>query len=401
MRKTLIAFVFGLYAVPALAQDPAVVNMLKAPTSPVAQLLNFAPTVIEKPTDLASLWLSLKNSSSDLGKLPNCYALDWSPEEVFKGQDQPLLSLRETNFPQVAKQTFLFSIGLKQFTDSMTNKSFYKTGFGVKLSLFRPDWDSATTGVAFNKLKGIQDSLTDIQMTITVAARSDAAVIKFQHQKDSLKDLGQLGSPAYAKVAAAYDSAFAAAYVRIAATKDADLRARIKTAASAFVINRRGWSLDLAGGFSASFPNNTLGYSLADKSGLWLTGGYNTPRIALLGIVRYLYQPDSIFADTSGKIPTTKVSTLDGGASFNYNSADKKFNLSLEAVYRGVLGSSVVTPSWHVVFSASYSLADSKMLCLNFGRDFNGQMETGGNLVAGINLILGFGGAKKLPSAGR
>jgi hypothetical protein len=74
--------------------------------------------------------------------------------------------------------------------------------------------------------------------------------------------------------------------------------------------------------------------------------------------------------------------------------------VALEGVYRSVLNQhSSVTPSWHIVLNASYNLGDNKLISLNFGRDFNGALESGGNLIAGINLILGFGGAKTIPTA--
>lgn len=411
MRKTLLALTCLLCVVRAHAQDTQVTNMLQAPTSPTAQLLNFAPTIIEKPTDLPSLWLSLKNNTSDFSKLPNVYALDLSPAELFKNKYQTLVSLRDepgTPYSRVFDQTFLVSLGLKQFTDTVTKQSYFKTGLGLKFSLARPDWDAATTLAKFNQLKAMQDSLTDMFTIADQQAKNDPQIVAIQRVRDSLAQIiynSPPNTPAdviknaqllFNAVDAMYGNLYQTLFQKFSESLGSGIKTRIKNAASQFVINRRGWSLDFAGGFTASFPNNTFGYSIADKTGAWLTGGYNTPRTAFLGIVRYLYQPDSIFADPKGKFPTTKVSTLDGGASFNYNSSDKRFNLAMEGVYRSVLGKTMLSPSWHIVFSASYNFADNKLLSFSIGRDFNGQVETGGDLIAGLNLILGFGGPRTL-----
>ena len=53
------------------------VDLLKAPSSPAAQLLNFAHNSIERPTDLSSFWLSINNATSNFTQLPTSYAVDF------------------------------------------------------------------------------------------------------------------------------------------------------------------------------------------------------------------------------------------------------------------------------------------------------------------------------------
>src|ERR1700677_465240 len=97
MRKLFLTFAFLNALFQLRAQNSEQINLLKAPASPVAQLLNFAPSAIERPTDLSSLWLSVKNSSSDLTKPPNCYAVDLSLAEITKSSDLALTSLKSKN----------------------------------------------------------------------------------------------------------------------------------------------------------------------------------------------------------------------------------------------------------------------------------------------------------------
>ena len=404
MRKSVFPIALFLLSVSssAICQDQMVTNLLKAPTSPVAQLLNFAPSIIEKPTDLSALWLSIKNSSNDFSKLPNSYAVDLSPAEIFKSRNQSLESLRNTkDMGEIMGQTFVLSLGFQQFTDSTTKLTYPKTGIGFKTSFIRAGWDDSTN-LMYNDMTAMQDSLVDLATIAQQQMLNDPDVKSLLTQRDSLARIHQMGTQAYKDLNAQIQTIEGTKLTLYLSKTASDLENRIKTAASKFTINRRGFSLDLAGGFTASFPTNQIGYSLADKAGVWLTAGYVGIKkiVSILGIARYLYQPDSIFADSSGKLPTTKVSTFDAGLSLNITSLDTKFNLALEGVYRSILNRhSPLAPSWHVVLNASYNLGDNKLISLDFGRDFNGVLESGGNLIAGINLILGFGGAKTIPTS--
>jgi len=49
-----------------------------------------------------------------------------------------------------------------------------------------------------------------------------------------------------------------------------------------------------------------------------------------------------------------------------------------------------------LVVNAEYDLGTNRKLTFAFGRDFDGTISKGGNLVAMINLIAGFGGDRKI-----
>ena len=84
------------------------------------------------------------------------------------------------------------------------------------------------------------------------------------------------------------------------------------------------------------------------------------------------------------------------GGRFLLDVSREKFVLSAEALYRSILGSSVVDPSWRLVMNAEYDLGSNRKVTFAFGRDFDGAISKGGNLVAMINLIAGFGGDRKI-----
>ena len=138
--------------------------------------------------------------------------------------------------------------------------------------------------------------------------------------------------------------------------------------------------------------------SMGDKSGVWLTAGKENGngKITTLFIARYLYQPEQIFADSTGKIPSYKISTLDFGGRALFTADDGKFTFSGEAVYRSVLNKSIIKPSWRLCFSAGYEVGTNQQITFTFGRDFNGAIEKGGNLIAGLNYFIGLGGEKLL-----
>ncbi|WP_315820489.1 hypothetical protein [Paraflavitalea speifideaquila] len=113
-------------------------------------------------------------------------------------------------------------------------------------------------------------------------------------------------------------------------------------------------------------------------------------------IARYLYQPNAIFADPAGKLSTDKVSTFDAGARFLLSALNDKLNLSGEALYRSILGNSELDPSWRLIFNAEYDIGKNRRLTFSFGRNFDGTISKGGNLIAAINFIAGFGGERKI-----
>lgn len=403
MEKKLIGILcFTLISYSAYCQDTMVVNLLKAPVSPVAQLLNFSPSIIEKPSDIPALWLSVQNTTNNLTKLPNSYAIDISPAEIFKSKDQTLESLRRDSAKpfRAIGQTFVLSFGYQSFTDSTTHTTYPKLGLGFKTSIIRAKWD-ASTNMMYNALINKQDSVVDLSIQADNLTQKDPNVIRLRTERLAMAKQQLQNTPEYKSLDSLLNVTVSNLDSINYAKLENNISSRIKTSAAKFAITRHGFSLDLAGGFTGAFPTNQLNNSVANNAGIWLTGGYLGigKVLSVLAIGRYLYQPDSIFADTTGKVPVAKVSTFDAGVSINITSVDTKLNVALEGVYRSVISKNTpLTPSWHVVVNASYNLGNNKLIGFNFGRDFNGVLTSGGNLIAGINLILGFGGGKTIPN---
>ncbi|MFN8307799.1 MAG: hypothetical protein U0T79_13565 [Ferruginibacter sp.] len=392
----LIVLIIGSQALFAQNEEEGV-DLLKAPSSPAAQLLNIAPNVIERPTDLSSFWLSVNNATDGLAKFPTNYALDISPASLFHSKIITLKDLKSKKVGDVMWQSFVVSTGIKQVTDTSTDKSFYKAAIGIKLSIVRGSW-SAKTDERYNDIQKLQKEISakiEIdQEEIEAEPEYQKALKKRQSIKDKESDEYKLADENVNDMFRTLTAHKRAE--RIAARPQ--LQSELKKKARDFHIERVGPFLDFAGGFSVGFPTNKLNYSIGDYSGAWLTGGYEggEQKLSILGILRYLYQPETIFADSTGKIPTNKISTFDMGARLLYSTKNDLFTFSFESIYRSVLTKSIVDPSWRLNFSAEYDLGFNKKISLSFGRDFNGMISKGGNLIAALNLIAGFGNTKNL-----
>lgn len=373
------------------------VDLLKAPASPAAQLLNFAPSIIERPTDLSSFWLSLNNATSNLTKLPTSYAIDFLPASLFKSRSITLKDLQSKNTGQIFWQTLDISLGYKSEEDSI-GQVFSRTAIGIKFSFVRPKWTEET----YRKYKHLSELQSRITEEVEVAdeeIEADSVYKEKVNERRKVREKHGMNSPQYDAVNKEIELMRDSLLDRFRTEKIIKNNAtytELKKQAREFTIEREGPFLDFAGGFAVRFPTNDLGYSFADNAGAWLTGGYEggNQSLSIYGVTRYLYQPEQIYADPGNTISTKNISTLDFGARLLYAAKDDKFNLSFESIYRSVLNKSIIDPSWRLAFSAEYDMGFNQKLTFNFGRDFDGVITKGGNLIAALNFIAGFGNKK-------
>jgi hypothetical protein len=400
MKKILclITMLFSLFSVKAQDAKEEGVDLLKAPASPASQLLNIAPNSVERPTDLSSFWLSINSNTGNLSKIPTNYAFDISPTALF-GRPISLKDLNATSTKEIIRQSFIISAGIRTDEDTLTSNTLYRAALGFKVSFARPQWTTATNR-NYKILIRIQERITDKMEEIGIAIEELEPLQSKNIQREKiLREKGR-DSEEFLAVDQEYNE-LRKLVLETAIANDPELNAlltNVRLKARDFKIERKGWFLDFAGGMSFSFPTSSLGYSLADRSGAWLTGGYEggDKNISVLGIARYLYQPEMLFVDPSGVIPTKNISTFDAGTRFIYTSVNGLFDISFESIYRSVLNKNIIGSSWRLIFSAGYDIGFNKKLTINFGRDFDGTTQKGGTLLAGINFITGFGNKRLL-----
>lgn len=412
MKKWLtltIGFLTGMFTYAQTGLPDSVdLNLLNAPSNPAFNLMGVSINAIDKPTDLNSFRLSIQNATNSFTKFPSNYAVEFCPASLFGKKSQTLTQFNSTKFNDVWWQSlgvsFAYSRSNAEDKETDDSTSFTKLGIGLKVSLIRPKWN-AKTAENVNNFYALQRTVLD-RYTARVNQEKQVNEIEAELKK-------ALALP----VSAERTEKITALTVQLGKEKDtlaAAINAEIKDTTgtkSALAIaladlnrftkgmkvERIGFFLDFATGLAIDFPDNRFNYSLVSKAGAWLTGGYESGNkgISALGIARYLYQPDKIFADDSGKISNKNISTFDLGARLALNGFQGKFSVNAEAIYRSVLNDNVIKPSWRFTFNAEYSVGINQKITFAVGRNFNGTVTKDGNLIAAINFIRGFGSNKK------
>src|ERR1043165_5047307 len=64
------------------------VDLLRAPISPASNLLGFASSDIDRPTDVSAFMFSLLSAAGSFSKLPSSYAVDIAPYWFFKSSNK-------------------------------------------------------------------------------------------------------------------------------------------------------------------------------------------------------------------------------------------------------------------------------------------------------------------------
>lgn len=386
-------------------------DLLKAPTSPAFNLLGVSPSDIERPTDINAFLVSIQNGTNNYTSFPKNYAVEFAPWLIFKKTGNTLDKFNSRAFKDVFQQSFQVSLGISQqnLDDQVADDStaFTRSGIGFKFSLIRQPW-SEETEKNFTALQKAQVAMLDEFENRNISTEVAALAEQEEVLRDSLV-LVDRDATLTATEKRAIITRLSQQFRQVKARKNDKQNELIKTTeayaeakkiASSFKVERkRGGYLDFATGMVLDFPDKRFNYSEISKAGAWLTGGYdggNNNSISILGIVRYLYQPSKIFADESNVLQTNDISTLDAGAKAYLNALKGRFTLSAEAIYRSVLNKDLIDPSWRFIFNVEYDVGMNQKLTFSFGRNFDGVISKGGNLVTALNFIKGFGSSKKI-----
>lgn len=382
------------------------VDLLNAPVSPASNLLGIAPSDIDKPTDVSAFMLSLQSASSSFTKLPSNYAVDIAPYWLFKNSkkgDITTKGFRRTGGKDVLKQTLVLSFAIRSpdstEATALNPRSVYG-GFGFKFSILRGKYDN-TTNEALDKIKQLQDiRLRHLdEMLTNYQANTDPELIELKQQrKDMLKGKSAdsiriiRASDKYVSIENIINKKMAL-YIETEKTeKLAELDKEIQSIASEFQTFRTGFTWDVAGGISTEFRNLTFNNSKIYNAGIWTTVGYtDTTYGAGLFLLRLLHNPDQVFAKGNMINDIGNITTFDAGLRYIYAKPQSKFSASVEAIYRSILSSNTINPSWRLVFNADYKILANQKLTFSIGRNFDGTLTKDGNLIAALTFLKGFG----------
>lgn len=375
-------------------------DVLKSPVSPAFNMLGISTSAIERPSDLNSFRLSVQNATNNLTAIPNSYAFEIAPF-LWGAKKYTLKDFDSSRHAFL--QSFTISAGFTHMgpegQEDVDSLKTTKVAFGLKFSIIRPGWSATTRKAYWALIKAQEDLLQAYQVPnmysdslqyfkdLRVALGRDTTLTREEkrvRRDELIRELQRMEG--------LVDS------IRQEGLPSSEPYQRARAIAAAFPTERKGVFLDFTTGMVADFPDNRFDNSLINKAGAWLTGGYENGNkgITSMFIARYLYHPEVIFADPAGKLSADHASTFDVGARFLLSTLNDKFTLSGEALYRSVIGNSVLDPSWRLVVSTEYEVATNRKVTFSFGRNFDGAISKGGNLIAAINFIAGFGGERKV-----
>lgn len=375
-------------------------DVLKSPVSPAFNMLGISTSAIERPSDLNSFRLSVQNATNNLTAIPNSYAFEIAP--FLWGAKKYTLKDFDSS-KHAFLQSFTISAGFTHMgpegQEDVDSLKTTKVAFGLKFSIIRPKWSDATRKAYWALIKAQEEILQAYELPnmysdslqllkdLRVALDKDTTLPREEKRARRMQLIADLQ-----RMHNLVDS------VQQEGLPSTAPYQRAKAIAASFPTERKGVFLDFTTGMVADFPDNRFDNSLINKAGAWLTGGYENGNkgITSMFIVRYLYHPEVIFADPEGKVSRDHASTFDAGARFLLSTLNDKFTLSGEALYRSVIGNSMLDPSWRLVLSTEYEVAKNRKVTFSFGRNFDGAISKGGNLIAAINFIAGFGGERKV-----
>lgn len=386
------------------------VDLLRAPSSPASNLLGIATSDIDKPTDVSAFMLSLQSASTNFTKLPSNYAVDIAPYWFFKNAkkgDITTEGFRKSSGKDVFKQTLVVSFAFRNPDSTETDLNGRSTygGLGFKFSILRGKYD-ATTNKALDNIKALQDiKLRKLGKKMQEYKEStDPEIVELRRKRKAMlkgatpEAIAEImNSDAYKQIDRALDEKLKAIAESDFTSTDSlqansELDRAIQQIASAFQTARVGWTWDVSGGASAEFRDKRFDNSKLYNAGLWTTIGY-TDSMAGSGLLllRLLHNPDRVFAKDNAPSEIDDILTFDAGVRYIYSRSQSKFSASLEAIYRSILTSDTVDPSWRLVFNADYALWPNQKLTFSFGRNFDGTISKGGNLIAALTFLAGFG----------
>lgn len=372
---------------------------LRAQASPGANLLGIANSDIEKPTDLKSIMISLREGTSNFSSLPTSFAIDLVPFKL-NGKYQDLRT--NSNFSTTFKQTFVTSLAFKGIAEdeelNLEQKS--RLGFGIKFSIKRGEFSDETIK-ALDKIHTVHQFIEEqriirdeIDKELAMLDSVNGSLLKKQKL---LEITGKKDTPEYKELEKEIEE-ISSRIINYLEKKNSEENnnteneeiEKITKIAQNIKLERYGYFLDMSMGTVLDFRNNKFNNTQISKVGAWLTGGYNSEKkFTLIFMARYLYNPETPLANP--ELKRENLHTFDMGSRLVLKLANERFLMSGECIYRSILNKSDFESSWKYVLNFEYEVAKNQRLTFSFGRNFEGEYEKKGNLIVALNLLVGLG----------
>jgi hypothetical protein len=365
----------SLLAAAAAAQPD--LQLLQAPSSPAFVLLGVEPASVERPGDPSDLSVSLLTATQKFSVLPQNYAMGFAPYWLLGAGKRVTFDQwrREGSLATTIAQTLDLSFAAVSRETDVT-----ALGVGLRFSLRRGSIPASAAADRLAELEAAQlDAARDLSARIMAAESADTVMTALE---------AVLLTPGLTPEASAVvEQAIATRRTQLVAALEPLARekyyAKLGELAAQVDLRRQGFKLDFAGGATGDFPGRKVEDGRLDRGGAWLTGGYEGSRFAFLGVARWMAE------NVAGG---DNVSSFDAGARVVYAGA-RRFAASLEGLNRW----SSADDTWRASLIVDYDVLPNRTLSVSLGRDFEGRAT--GNLIAAVQLLMGFGAKRAAPAA--
>jgi hypothetical protein len=406
MKKLLQFIIVNLMIIASVsAQENVELQDLKTPSSPGFQILDIAPSTIERPTNPKEFALSLMSLSNNGTTIPKNFAMEISPYWYIKPKDENVykyLSIKKND-----KASIDFSGIWRKLSVSLASTYSDDTSEGVQRNS-----NYIAVGVRANILtirtasqnKNFEDALNKI-----VARIGYNRVLLEAEEKTKLKGLLTiLLDQKKAISASGLDiteidikiSDVKQKIVSINANSSEELEKKlnndkVKISNMKILEELPLIQIDAAFAYSEVIPDNEYNNKRFNRSGFWLNASLNTfsggenknglsDNLSFLGSVRFI--TDNVLAENSTDV-FKRNNAFDYGGKIEYSI--KAFSISIEYLKREYSDNSNLN-SERTVGVLQYKISDGVYFTGSYGKNF-GEVK---NLFTLFGINYGFGNSK-------
>lgn len=361
MKKLIFLLVsfLSLFSIKICAQSDISLEGLQMPSSPGFELLDVAPTLIDRPTTTKAFTTSILNSISENNGFPENYAIDFAPFWFFKHKN-----LNALNY-----------WGINKSTVNTSQTPFSQARFG-------------NISIATAKTEIIKDTIGTTASLNNIAIGVRTTILQLR-KKDDLDSLIALNKSHVEKLSKLMQNPFLTPNELILSIEsDPDLK-RYNEEIRRVLKMKPLFAIDFAAAGSWSFENNNFGTIKSNRMGAWLTFNFaqtlnkkknpgQTNYIIIYAIARILN--DNNYLDEFGNL--SSATGFDSGGKIEFEL--QKLSLSYEYLWRANLMDNNQN-TYRSSGLIKYRASDQILVIASFGRNFGDE----NNLITQIGINWG------------
>ena len=377
-------------------------DVLNTITTPAYVVMGVSSTEITRPSTLRDFTTSVQNVTNGLSTLPNTYGVEFKPWRIKNDVKSDSLKFRET---------ITISFGYNKENVGEDNE-FSKAGIGFKCGILKPKsivnkekvlqesniYQALIENKRLSEAK-VQQSSQQIRTAISI---QENQIIQRENniQKIQFSNLPQDIEARKLDSISIEKSKNEILRLQTNLAHEVDIAEKseklVKARTGKTNLRKSGYFLDLSAGIAWDVtPFNDETIQMA-KTGVWVTSGYDITNllgkssVSILVAAKNFYEPNMMFITSTGAINYQKSNATDLGGRLILNLFNNKFDVSCEYIHRW-RNRDLFKRSDRLVFNASYDFGKDFKLALTFGKDFDNNEMTNGNVISIINFVKSLG----------